>query len=83
MIENHFMIAVHFFSFTTSLVTVVFQKYFETLFVKFRTSSAAGHVVVTKFPFLNFTNHFRAVDSPMTPQYTLQMSWAASPAFWP
>ena len=41
-----------------------------------------GMSSMSKLPFLNFVNHFLAVDSPMTPSlYTMQMSWAASAAF--
>ena len=49
MIENCFLIAVYFFSqFTTCLLTFLFQKCFEMVFVKFRRSSAVGRIVDVK-----------------------------------
>lgn len=59
MIENRFMIAIHFFGqFTTCLVTVLLQKCFETLFVEFKRSSAAGRVVGVKIAIFELCKPF-------------------------
>ena len=64
---NRFLIAVHFFrQLTTCLATFLFQKCFEMVFVKFGFS-LRGVLSMSKLPFLNFANHFLAVDWPMTP----------------
>ena len=58
MIENCFLIAVFFFGqFTTCLATFL-QKCFAMVFVKFRRSSAAGHVVDVKIAIFELCKPF-------------------------
>ena len=78
MIQNHFMIPVHFFG----------MKMIQNCFmitVHFHSSDdlpLRGMSLMSKLPFLNFANHFCIVDSLMTPSpYTLQMTRAAQQLF--
>ena len=76
MIENRFLIAVHFFSQLTTCLATFFKNA-----SRWSSSNSEGLPLwdMSKLPFLNFANHFLAVDSPMTPSpYTMQMSRAAS-----
>ena len=79
MIENRFSIAVHFFGQLTTCLATFFKNASRWSSSNSEGLPLRGVSLMSKLPFLNFANHFLAVDSPMTPSpYTMQMSRAAS-----